>query len=90
MDLCIVAECHTEDGHIQAVTDGWPNPCSFFAVLINGYEDAYWISDEWKEEPELVMGAILGVIKTIVDNSYTPDRNEELRISLGKFDGSKA
>lgn len=30
----------------------------------NGFERAYWESSEWEEDPECVMGAIIGVMNT--------------------------
>jgi len=28
----------------------------------NGEEEVYWDSQEWKDEPEVVMGAIMGML----------------------------
>lgn len=30
-----------------------------------GYEVAYWIEDEWRDEPALVMGAIIGALCSV-------------------------
>ena len=37
-----------------------PEPASYVRIVQAGHELAYWVSDEWKEDPECVMGAILG------------------------------
>lgn len=42
-----------------------PEGSSFVRVCDrNGNEVAYWTSDEWRESPEEVMGAILGAAKS--------------------------
>lgn len=41
-------------------TPAAPASASYVRIVQSGYELAYWISDEWKEDPELVMGAFLG------------------------------
>ena len=39
----------------------FPEECSYVRVINPfGEEVAYWISDEWKDDPQEVMGAILG------------------------------
>lgn len=35
---------------------------SYVRVLKPDGTESYWIADEWNEEPELVMGAILGAL----------------------------
>lgn len=41
----------------------YPDPCSYVAVCDqNGMEIAYWDAEEWAEEPESVMGAIMGAL----------------------------
>lgn len=37
-----------------------PEPCSYVRIVVCGLEVAYWTSDEWRDAPEEVMGAILG------------------------------
>jgi len=41
-------------------TPAFPEQASYVRILRAGYEVAYWVSDEWQEEPQEVMGAILG------------------------------
>ena len=42
----------------------YPEECSYVRIVDRaGHELAYWTSDEWKEAPEEVMGAILGALK---------------------------
>lgn len=39
----------------------FPEECSYVRVVHeSGYELAYWTSDEWKDDPEVVMGSLLG------------------------------
>lgn len=44
-------------------TPAYPEDCSYVRITHNGYEIAYWISDEWAEDPEIVMGAIVGCMQ---------------------------
>ena len=39
-----------------------PDPCSYFRIVHEGEEMMYWCSDEWREDPEDVMGALLGIL----------------------------
>ena len=41
----------------------YPRPCDYVQV-VDKYEEelAYWVSDEWQESPEEVMGAFLGLL----------------------------
>ena len=49
--------CESEDQN--------PMGTSYVRVVNSeGEEVAYWNSDEWKAEPEFVMGAIMGCIKS--------------------------
>ena len=43
----------------------YPNPCTYVRVVVEGFEIAYWTSDEWSEGPQEVMGALLGAGKLI-------------------------
>lgn len=44
-------------------TPMYPDECDYVRVCDPlGREIAYWTADEWKEEPESVMGAILGAV----------------------------
>lgn len=38
----------------------FPEPCSYVRVTVGGLEVAYWTFDEWAQDPQVVMGAILG------------------------------
>lgn len=38
----------------------FPAPCDYVRVVQDGQETAYWCSDEWRDAPEEVMGAIFG------------------------------
>lgn len=36
--------------------------CDYVRIVDEGYELAFWISDEWRDDPKAVMGAVLGCI----------------------------
>ncbi len=38
----------------------FPSECDYVRIVQDGYELAYWTSTEWAEDPEVVMGAIMG------------------------------
>ena len=40
----------------------YPDECDYVRITVQGFEIAYWVSDEWKEAPIEVMGAIMGAI----------------------------
>ena len=42
----------------------YPESCSYIRVMFEGREITYWNSEEWKEDPEDVMGAIMGVLRS--------------------------
>ena len=44
-------------------TPAYPEECSYVRIVQQGYELAYWVSDEWADDPECVMGAIVGCMK---------------------------
>ncbi len=58
-DECIVL---THSGR-EIRSPAYPAECSYIRIVEQGFELAYWSSDEWKETPEEVMGAIMGAIK---------------------------
>ena len=41
-------------------TPAFPEECSYVRIVQEGFELAYWVSDEWADDPEVVMGAIIG------------------------------
>jgi hypothetical protein len=46
---------------LSIVCPAHPNPCSYVRVCkMNGDDVGYWDSEEWKDDPQGVMGAILG------------------------------
>lgn len=54
-----------ESGRVLAFegADDNPNGTDYIRVLDEaGQEVAYWSQDEWREEPEFVMGAIMGAL----------------------------
>jgi hypothetical protein len=40
----------------------YPEPCSYVRIVQDQFELAYWVCDEWQEDPEYVMGAIIGAM----------------------------
>ena len=41
-----------------------PDGCSYIRILDQGREVAYWDAEEWAEDPEGVMGAIMGALRS--------------------------
>ncbi|MDO9099708.1 MAG: hypothetical protein Q7V53_03040 [Caldisericota bacterium] len=58
-DECIVT---THSGR-EIRSPAYPNPCDYIRVTQHGFELAYWTSDEWRENPEDVIGAVMGALK---------------------------
>lgn len=56
---CVLTVCNGR----KLKTDNYPNNCSYIRVT-DRFENeiGYWISDEWAEAPEEVMGAIIGAL----------------------------
>lgn len=46
--------------HRQIRSPAHPAECSYVRVVVDGFEIAYWCSDEWRDDPTCVMGAFLG------------------------------
>lgn len=46
--------------HRQIRTTAFPEACSYVRVTVGALEIAYWASDEWRDAPQEVMGAIMG------------------------------
>jgi len=44
----------------QVRTPAHPCECDYVRVVVDDLEIAYWVSDEWADDPENVMGAIFG------------------------------
>ncbi|OIP99467.1 hypothetical protein AUK40_00725 [Candidatus Wirthbacteria bacterium CG2_30_54_11] len=44
-------------------TPAHPAGCSYVRIVVDGYEIAYWDKNEWKQDPSVVMGAIMGAAK---------------------------
>jgi hypothetical protein len=38
----------------------YPEECEYVRITQNGYELAYWTSEEWERDGKIVMGAIMG------------------------------
>jgi len=50
-------------GNIILCFPQYPDKCDYVRILdIAGNELYYWIADEWEQEPDFVMGAIMGAI----------------------------
>lgn len=55
------AECIVPLANGRAIhTPAFPEECDYVRIVENGKELAYWTSTEWAEDPECVMGAIIG------------------------------
>lgn len=44
-------------------TPAFPDECDYVRIVQEGFELAYWTSDEWRDDPTCVMGAIMGCAK---------------------------
>jgi len=56
----VVLRVHTG---FQLRTPAHPTPCSYLRVCDPlGREIAYWVSDEWRDDPEGVIGAVIGAL----------------------------
>lgn len=54
-------ECILELANGRAIhTPAYPESCSYVRIVQSGFELSYWTSEEWAEDAEGVMGAILG------------------------------
>lgn len=55
-------ECVTQNvGSVRQIrTPAYPSECDYVRVVVDDLEIAYWVSDEWADDPETVMGAIFG------------------------------
>ncbi len=57
-DECVVI---TQSGR-ELRSPLFPEPCSYVRVVQQGFELGYWNSDEWREAPEEVIGAVVGAL----------------------------
>lgn len=42
-------------------TPAFPEDCTYVRIVEFGFELAYWVDDEWADDPQVVMGAMLGL-----------------------------
>lgn len=47
-------------GGVAIHCPSYPEDCSYVRVVQGGCEIGYWTADEWRDEPEEVMGTLLG------------------------------
>ncbi|MDZ4130905.1 MAG: hypothetical protein U1E02_43050, partial [Hydrogenophaga sp.] len=57
-DECVIT---THSGR-ELRSPSFPDPCDYLRVTQHGFELAYWSSNEWQEDPE-VLGAIMGCLQ---------------------------
>jgi len=57
------AECvsRTTEG-VEVRCPAWPKPCTYVRMCQGGFEIGYWRSQEWRDRPEDVAGAIFGAL----------------------------
>lgn len=61
---CIVLSIlRTGKGTAEVLCPAFPAPCSYIRIEHQGQEVTYWDSAEWAEDPEGVMGAIMGAVR---------------------------
>lgn len=65
---CVIA---THSGR-ELRSPAFPETCSYVRVTQAGFELAFWTSDEWAEEPQEVLGAMLGCLKNGVEAPEAP------------------
>lgn len=71
-----------KSGH-QIRVPAYPNPCSYIRIVKpNGEELVYWDSNEWRDEPEEVMGAIMGAVMGAL-KSYE-EKDDQLHLNQFK------
>lgn len=56
-DECVI---DIAGSHRQLRSPAHPSECNYVRVLVDGLEIAYCVDDEWRDDPAVVMGAILG------------------------------
>lgn len=62
-------------GHCYLVCAEAPAPCDYVRLVTRTppyVEIGYWVSDEWRDEPEEVMGAIIGALIAQSNVSISP------------------
>lgn len=59
-DECVVDILDTPR---QLRCPSYPEECSYVRVTVDGLEVAYWDSQEWQEDPTVVMGAFMGAAR---------------------------
>ena len=48
---------------MSLVTPAYPDDCSYVRLVIDGTtEVAYWDYKEWEEDPQVVIGALVGTM----------------------------
>ena len=48
---------------LSLVTPAYPEPCSYVRLVMDGeVEVGIWAYEEWRDDPQVVMGAIIGTM----------------------------
>lgn len=48
---------------MSLVCPAFTEPCSYLRLVIDGkIESGYWNWEEWKDDPQVVIGAIMGIM----------------------------
>jgi hypothetical protein len=58
------------DNDLEIRFPAHPDEVGYVRLTVEGSECSYWVYDEWAEDPELVMGALLGQLSS---GSVSPD-----------------
>lgn len=56
-DECVI---QVSGSHRQIRTPAHPAECNYVRVVAGGFEIAMWVDDEWRDDPAVVMGALIG------------------------------
>ena len=47
---------------MSLVCPAFTEPCSYLRLVIDKIESGYWNWEEWKDDPQVVIGAIMGIM----------------------------
>lgn len=56
-DECVI---QVSGSHREIRSPAYPAECNYVRVVAGGFEIARWVDDEWRDDPAVVMGALIG------------------------------
>jgi hypothetical protein len=63
----------------------YPADCDYVRIVQDGFELAYWCSDEWEESPMDVMGAIVGAMMPPIHVRFWKQKAEKASARNSKY-----